>query len=219
MGLSIAELAVIIHADHNEVHSPDLEGTELALTVFQGIEPESIKMIEKHLALGSSEFRDETAEYVRGMLGAIYSTYTNIGKDWKLHCQFVIGHHFIENMMRLWSFHHVSEYRNFNLNLFESSMLMGKIADELETVVNERFAEHPVNYEDWTGLAALVCTGIDHRTLENKQMVDFINYAGTHRNLAAVIDTAADRKVVNPETVEGLINQDDILSVMRAGTL
>jgi hypothetical protein len=219
MKLVIEELAVIIHADHNEVHSPDLEGTVLALTVLQGIEPESIKMIERHLATGSSEFRDETAKHVRGVLDVIHYTYTTIGKDWKLHCQFVIGHHFIENMMRLWSYHHVSGYRNFNLGMLDSCLLMGKIAEELEPVVNERLAAHPVNYEDWTGLAALVCTGIDYRILGNQQMVDFINYAGTHRNLAAVINTAADRKVVNPETIEGLINQDDIMSVMRVGTL
>jgi hypothetical protein len=219
MALTIEELAVIIHANHNEVYPPDLEGTVLALTVFQDVEPESVELIERHLTTGSSEFRAEIAQHVCGVLDAIHHTYTTIGTDWKMHCQFIIGHHFIEDMMYLWSYHHVSSYRQFNLSAFEAGRTMRQVTKGLDLISTESFVEYPVNYEDWTGIAALVCAGIDHRVLEDQQIVDFINYAGTHRNLAAVIDTAADRRIVHPETIEGLISQDEVMSVMRTGTL
>lgn len=219
MAIALEELAVIVHANHNEIHSYDLEDIVLALTVFQDVEPESVELMEHHLSTGSREFRDETADHVRGVLETIHYTYTTIGKDWRLHCQFSIGHHFIEDMMHLWSYHHVSSYRQFSISSLEAGRTMRQVTKGLDLISPESFVEYPVNYEDWTGVASLVCTGVDLDALEDQQIVDFISYAGTHQSLAAVIDTSADRRIVDPETIEGLISQKEIMSLMRTGAL
>lgn len=219
MAITLQELAFIVEANHTGVHSLDLEDMVLALNVFQGIEPESVELIERHLSTGSCEFRDDTAGHIRGVLETIHYTYTTIGRDWQMHCQFIIGHHFIEDMMHLWSYHHVSGYRHFSVSSLEAGRTMRQVTKGLDLISPESFVEYPVNYEDWTGVAALVCTGVDLEVLEDQQIADFIDYAGPHESLAAVIDTAADRGIVNPETIEGLISQEEIMSVMRSGAL
>jgi len=223
MALSLAELAVIVHDNHNDEHSPDLAGTELALRVLEQQEPESLGLIEYCVTTGHDESRKAARLRVRSVLDSVHHAYTGVGaKDGKIgwaYCRFLMGHHFVQNLMLAWSYNQVQQFHSFVQGFYDVGRIIDEEAQRLSDHGFPNLHDYFVNHNDWIGMAALVATGMDPQGFTPQQVQDFIEYAGTHNNIAAVIDTAAERKMIDLSTIEGLIHQRDVPTAMRCGTL
>lgn len=207
--MSHAEIAALIFEDM----SPDLIFYPLseiahALDLIHDYDPNAIGFMEQALTTGPKAARSAAAYKIAAITENIAEA-RETGESWQERCSRTLGSDLINAVMTAWGVECVSsEYKGVE----EYRIVMW--AEKARFILRNDdlgLDQYPVSFEDWRGVAVLGAVRVSGAPTQLKA---FIRYAGTAKNIAAVIDTARARNTLNPDTIEAVINGSDSSSLM-----
>jgi hypothetical protein len=184
-----------------------------ALDLIHDYDPNAIEFMEKALTTGPKAARDAAA-YKLASITETFAEAFETGESWAERCRRILGSELVNEVMPHWSIACVTnewcgDVADYRIVMWVDKVLLNLHEDELG------LRQHPVNFEDWRGLAALGAVRIEG---EPGQLNRFIKYAGPAKDIAAVIDTARERGTIDPTTIDAVINGSEAL-VLRSGAL
>jgi hypothetical protein len=184
-----------------------------ALDLIHDYDPHAIEFMERVLTTGPKAARDAAA-YKLASVTETFAEAWETGENWLERCRRILGSELINEVMPHWSIACVTnewcgDVADYRIVMWVDKVLLSIHEDELG------LRQHPVNFEDWRGLAALGAVRVEG---EPEQLNRFIKYAGPAKDIAAVIDTARERGTLDPVTIDAVINGSDAVS-LRNGAL
>lgn len=184
-----------------------------ALDLIHDYDPNAIEFMEQTLTTGPETAREAAAYKLASITETIAEAWET-GESWLGRCKRILGSELIKEVMPHWSIACVTDewgqdVANYRIAMWTEKALLAIHEDEMG------LRRHPVNFDNWRGLAALGAVRIEGSP---EQISEFIQRAGAANDIAAVIDTARERVTLDPVTIDAVINGSDA-AALRSGAL
>ena len=221
MTVSCDEFATLLYG------SADLapEDTARCLAIIDADHKDTIPVFDRCLSSGTSAAREVTADFLREVFAEIKGSVEHgpeIDSEWE---------HVTLYDAKLWYPHSAAQALQIwnTVNVLQESGSSHDMEDTFTEINNmsivyyemdPKTAGYPLTDEYWRGRAAVALTGIYPDGRERRDLTPFISWAGEHKDIARVIDTAKERNTINIEVLAGVLEQQrSISSPLTQGTL